>query len=140
MSKPEKEKKRTGSILEIIWFFFGPYKARIGAMLVLFLLTGALEAATIASVYPILTVAFGTGAGQGGFVLSFFKGIADILPIKDTFIAYCAIFLVLAIVSFILKLYSTIFRVNLSAVVVTSNQNAIYQNRLFPRLNIQAGL
>jgi ABC-type multidrug transport system fused ATPase/permease subunit len=130
VSKSEKEKKRTGSILEIIFFFFGPYKLRVGAMLVLFLLTGALEAATIAAVYPILSVAFGTGAGQGGFVLSFFARLADILPIKDTFIAYCVIFLVLAVLSFIVKLFSATFRIKLTAVVVENNQNAIYQQYL----------
>ncbi|MFH1169622.1 MAG: hypothetical protein V1691_02895, partial [Chloroflexota bacterium] len=71
----------------VIWFFIRPYKLHILALFILFMLVGGLEAATIAAIYPILNATFSPGAGQGNFVLSSFKIIADLLPIKDLFIS-----------------------------------------------------
>ncbi|MFC1952752.1 ABC transporter ATP-binding protein [Chloroflexota bacterium] len=126
MSKSDNKEIHTDSILKIIWFFFKPYKLRVFLLLVLFLTIGGLEAATIAALYPILTVAFDSGAEQANMVLSIFRTLASMLPIEDEFISYCVLFLVLAALSFAIKLASTIFRVKLNAILVKKNQIEIF--------------
>ncbi len=126
MSQSEKKESLTSSILNIAWFFFKPYRLHVLLLLILFLLVGGLEAATIAAIYPILTTAFGTVAGQGNFILVLFRNVASLLPIEDKFGSYCVLFLILAVLSFAVKLTSASFRVKLAAAVVENNQNEIF--------------
>jgi hypothetical protein len=78
--------KRTVS-LGILWFFFKPYKLKVILLVVLSLLVGGLEAATIAVLYPIVSTALGEGIEGISVFLSFFKQLANLLPISDGFIA-----------------------------------------------------
>ena len=126
MSQPEKRESHTGSIKNIAWFFFKPYKLRVLLLLILFLLVGSLEAATIAAIYPILSAAFDSGAGQGNFILSLFATMANLLPIEDEFVSYCVLFLILAVLSFAMKLTSAIVRVRFGTSLVEKNQSEIF--------------
>lgn len=114
------------SKLNFIWFFIRPYKLRILALFILFLLAGGLEAATIAAIYPILNAAFSPGAGQGNFILSLFNIIANLLSIKDLFISYCTIFLLFAVLAFIVKYFSITFRTRFIAHLVSKKQDEIF--------------
>jgi ABC-type multidrug transport system fused ATPase/permease subunit len=117
--------KRTSS-LALIWFFFKQYKLRVLQLLILSLLVGGLEAATVAAVYPILSAAFETGIGEGNIALSLFRDMANLLPVADKFIAYCFLFLLFALLAFIVKLFSIRYRVTFSARLVEKNQNEIF--------------
>ncbi len=117
---------RKYSILEPVWFFIKPYKLHVLVLLVLFLLVGALEAATIAAVYPILNAAFSPGAEQSNIILSILGKIAGLLPIEDTFISYCSLFIIFALAAFTTKLISVNFRVRLAAALVRKNQTEIF--------------
>lgn len=119
--------EKQDSIIKTIWFFLRPYKPHILALLALSLLVGGLEAATVAAIYPIVSAAFDAGAGQGNAVLSLFMTVANLLPIKDAFIAYCVIFLVIAILAFTARLISINFRVKFAAHLVEKNQNEIFR-------------
>ncbi len=114
------------SSLKLIRFFFKPYKLQVILLLIFSLLVGGLEASTVAAVYPILSAAFAEGFGEGNIVLSLFKGAADLLPVADEFIAYCLIFLFLAILAFMVKLISIRFRVTFGARLVEKKQNEIF--------------
>ena len=117
--------KRKNSF-KIIWFFFKPYKLQVLVLLILSLVVGGLEAATVVAIYPILSVAFDTGAGQGNVILWLFGTMANLLPIADEFIAYCVLFLLLALLAFAVKLISINFRVKFGASVVKKNQSEIF--------------
>ena len=121
-----KREDHPHSRLAVIWFFLKPYKLRIGALFVLSLLVGASEAATIATVYPILGAAFDTVSGQGNVILSLLGIIAKLLPIEDTFISYGMLFVLLAILTFIVKVISVNFSVRLSASLVAENQREVF--------------
>jgi len=121
-----KKGEQTHSTLNTIGFFLKPYKLHITALFILFLLVGALEAATIAAVYPILNAAFAPGAGQGNIVLSLFGAVANLLPVEDEFIAYCVLFLIFAILAFAVKLISMNFRIRFAAQLVKRNQSEIF--------------
>lgn len=126
MIRAKKRGDHPHSSLKLIWFFLKPYKLHIIALFIFCLLVGVLEAATIAAIFPILGEAFGTEAGQGSVVISLFGTIAKVLPIEDEFIAYCVLFLVLAILAFIVKLITIDFSVKFSANLVAKNQNKVF--------------
>ena len=117
--------KRTSS-LTLIWFFFKQYKLQVLLLLILSLLVGGLEAATVAAVYPILSAAFETGFGEGNIALSLFRNVANLLPVADEFIAYCLLFLLFALLAFIVKLFSIRYRVTFSARLVEKKQNEVF--------------
>ena len=126
MRLAKKKESHTHSILDVVWFFLKPYKLHIIALFILFILVGGLEAATIAAVYPILSAAFDPGAGQGNIILSLFGAIANLLPIEDEFISYCALFLIIAVLAFTVKLVSVNFRVRFTASLVRKSQSEIF--------------
>lgn len=114
------------SILDIIWFFFKPYKLQILILLSLSLVIGSLEAANVAIIYPLLSTAFDTGLPEGNIILSMLSGVARLLPIADEFIAYCVLFLLFTLLAFAIRLFSINFRVRFSANLVQNNQNEIF--------------
>ncbi|MFW6105341.1 MAG: ABC transporter ATP-binding protein [Chloroflexota bacterium] len=126
MSQARKRLGRRYPILVVIWFFLNPYKLRVVALVILSLLAGGLEAATIATIYPILNVAFDAGAGQGSFILRLFDTMAGVLPIADQFIAYCVLFLILALLAFAARLVMINFRVKLAAHLARRNQKEVF--------------
>ena len=114
------------SILDIIWYFFKPYKLQILILLSLSLVIGGLEAANVAIIYPLLSTAFGTGFPEGNIILSMLSRVARLLPIADEFIAYCVLFLLFTLLAFAIRLFSINFRVRFSANLVQNNQNEIF--------------
>lgn len=126
MASVNQESKQL-PIPEIIWFFFKPYKLQMLTLLALFLMVGGLEAATIAAIYPILSVAFPSDTVQGNFVLTLFQNMAALLPVQDKFVSYCVLFLTFAVIAFVIKLISVNFRMRFSARVVEENQGDIFR-------------
>jgi len=118
----EKQK----SSFRTIWFFFKQYKLQVLLLLILSLLVGGLEATSVAAVYPILSAAFEEGFGEGNFILSMFRGMANLLPIADEFVAYCLLFIFIALLAFAVKYISISYRVRFGAHLVERNQNTIF--------------
>ncbi|GAG18681.1 unnamed protein product, partial [marine sediment metagenome] len=86
-------------------------------------MVGGLEALNLAAIYPILNTAFEADSGQSNVIFSLLESMADVFPIEDEFVAYCVVFLVLAILTFAAKLALLKFKVNLGADLVTENQS-----------------
>lgn len=126
MTQAKKNETQGHLKLAVIWFFLKPYKLHIAVLFILALLVGGLEAINIAAIYPILSAAFDIGAGQGNFVFSILSAIANLLPVSDEFIAYCIVFLVIAVLTFVAKLIFVKFRVNLSTNLVAKNQSEVF--------------
>ena len=117
--------EKQSSRLQILWFFLKQYKLQVPGLLVLSLLVGGFEAATVATVYPILNAAFLKSAGQGNLVLSLFKRVADLLPFADEMIALCLIFMILALLAFIVKVIYVRYRAQFVARLVFNKQNEV---------------
>jgi len=126
MTRVKRRQSGSRRALNTIWFFLKPFKLRVVALVIMSLLAGGLEAATIATVYPILSVAFAAGAEQGGLILRLFSTMAGVLPIADQFIAYCVLFLILALLSFAARLMLINFRVKLAAHLARRNQKEVF--------------
>ena len=126
MARVKQRLGRRYPILVTIWFFLKPFKLQVVALVILSLLAGGLEAATIATIYPILSVAFAAGVEQGGVILRIFGTMAGMLPIADEFTAFCVLFLILALLAFAARLMMINFRVKLAAHLVRRNQNEVF--------------
>ena len=103
MTQDEESTKPKSMKLNIILFFLKPYKLRITALFILSIVVGVLEAVNIAAIYPILSSALKTGAEQSNFVFSLLRASAELLPVSDIFVAYCIIFLIIAVLTFAAK-------------------------------------
>ena len=111
---------------KVIWFFFKPYKFQAGVLLVLSLLLGGLEAATVAAVYPILSTALDAALKESA-VLSLFLRVAELLPVEDEFITYCIVFLVVALLAFGVRLLNVCYRVRFTADIVKHSQDEVFK-------------
>ncbi len=118
---------KSKSGFSVIWFFLGPYKLQLAGLLVLSLLIGGLEAASVAAVYPILTTAFTPDAGSSNFILDVFGALARLVPVSDQFITYCILFLLLVFLAFAVKMLSLNFRVKFGVDLVEKNQNDVFR-------------
>jgi ABC-type multidrug transport system fused ATPase/permease subunit len=126
MARAKRRRSSGRAGLATIWFFLRPFKRQVAGLIILSSLAGGLEAATIATVYPILSVAFVAEAEQGGLILRLFSTVAGVLPIADQFISYCVLFLILALLAFVARLLLINFRVKFAAHLVRRNQNQVF--------------
>ena len=109
----------------IIGFLLRHNRLRFSGLLFLSLVTGVLEAANVAAVYPILTTAF-PGAGEDNFITSLFDTFASVLPFEDVFIGFCVVFLVIAVLTFLSKVILINYRVRFATRLVKRNQEEIF--------------
>lgn len=107
-------------------FFFWSNKRQVLVLVVMSLIVGILESATIAIVYPILNVAFSGGVERDNIILTFFKWMSELLPITDSFISYCLLFIILAVLSFVFRLVFIRYRVRFAGRLVQKTQQTIY--------------
>ena len=118
--------KRPSIRSQALKFFFWSSKRQVFLLVVMSLVVGILESATIAVVYPILNVAFTGGVERDNIVLTFFKWLSDLLPISDSFNSYCILFIILAVLSFIFRLIFVRYRVRFAGKLVQKTQGTIY--------------
>ncbi len=126
MTQAKQKGNHRPSALGMLWFFLKPYKSHLLILLILSFLVGVLEAANIAAVYPILSTAFDTGAGESNIVLSLFGIIAGLIPIGDEFMSFCVVFLLIAVLTFVVKLILVNFRLKVSAGLIAKNQSEVF--------------
>ena len=85
------------SKLKTIWFFLRPYKGHVFALFVLAGLIGMLETTTVAAIYPVVSLGLDVQAGQGNILLALIARVTAMSPLKDEFISYCVLVIILAV-------------------------------------------
>lgn len=124
-----KKKKNADSKqlnFKLIWFFLKPYKLQIFGLFILSAIIGFLEAATVAAIYPIVSLGMDMGSGPSNFLLSMIEKIAEIFPLEDVFISYCILIIILVILGFLVKAVNTYF-----SAYISSNAVRVVKERLF---------
>jgi len=112
--------------LKLILFFFRPYKRKLFLLFSLSILVGGIEAINVAAIYPMLNTAFDTGAIQSNFIFSLLGKMAGLLPIGDEVIAYCVLFLIIALAAFATKITLLNLNTRFAAHLVEKVQGAIF--------------
>ena len=110
----------------VIRFLLRHNKLRFTWVLFLSLVTGILEAANVAAIYPILTAAFAGGSGESSIINSLFARLAELFPFEEPFISYCIVFLIITVLTFISKIIFINFRVKFATRLVQRNQEEIF--------------
>lgn len=116
--------------LKIIWFFIKPYKLHVVALFILASIIGLLETASIAAIYSIVSSGLNIKSGQDNVLLSSIGTIARIFPIKDAFISYCILFILLTVGIFVARLFNTYFRVYTTSAIVMKNKERIFEKQV----------
>jgi len=130
MRQTGKGEEFSQSKLETIWFFLKPYKLHVVALFLLASLIGVLEATTVAAIYPIMDLGLNVQAGQDNILLSAIANIAAIFPLKDTFISYCILIILLAILVFIAKTIKVHLSARLSTNIVKETKERIFDKQM----------
>ncbi|MBA7684777.1 hypothetical protein ES703_93186 [subsurface metagenome] len=132
MTRTKLDKELNQPKLKTIWFFLKPYKLQVVALFVLALVIGVLETATIAAIYPMVDVGLNiqSGVGQDNILLSLIATTATIFPLKDAFISYCVLIIILAIIVFIVKVFNVRLSTNLSTTVVRETKERIFEKQM----------
>lgn len=127
MTEAENKRDLRPSGLKVIWFFLRPYKLPVIALFVLSLIVGVLETTSVATIYPILSSGLDIKVTQGNVLFSLINVIAAVLPSKDIFVSYCIFFVIVTILSFVIKLISVYLRVNVISDMVSKNKENIFE-------------
>jgi len=130
MSQARKRKEPGQSKLKIIWFFLRPYKLQVVALFVMAGIAGLLETATAAAIYPVVSLGLNIEALQDNALLSLIMRIADISPLQDSFITYCILAILLAVLAFAFKALNLYFSVHLGVTVVMRMKEMVFGKQL----------
>ena len=116
--------------LKTIWFFLKPYKSHVVALFLLASAIGILETATVAALYPIVDLGLNAKSGQGNILLSLIATMAEIFPVKDAFISYCILIILLAITVFIVKTFNIYLTARLSTNIVGKVKERLFEKQM----------
>ena len=130
MSQARKRKEPGQSKLKIIWFFLRPYKLQVVALFVMAGIAGLLETATAAAIYPVVSLGLNIEALQDNALLSLIMRIADVSPLQDSFITYCILAILLAVLAFAFKALNLYFSVHLGVTVVMRMKEMVFGKQL----------
>jgi ABC-type multidrug transport system fused ATPase/permease subunit len=130
MAKTSKDKDFRESKLKTLWFFLKPYKLHVVALFILASVIGVLETATVAAIYPVVSVGLDIESGQDNVLLSLISRIAAISPLKDAFVSYCILIILLAIVVFIIKAINVYLLAHFSTNIAREAKERIFRKQL----------
>jgi subfamily B ATP-binding cassette protein MsbA len=130
MSQTEKTKEPEQSKFKIMWFFLRPYKLQVLALFILAVIAGLLETATAASIYPVVSLGLNIESVQDNSLLSLIMRLSEVSPLRDSFITFCILAIVLAILAFAFKSLNLYFTVHLGVTVVTRMKENVFQKQL----------
>lgn len=128
MNKNIKESK--DSKLKVIWFFLKPYKRSLIVLVSMALLVGVLEFVNLAVFYQLLNFGLDIDSKQSNVIISLIEKITTVIPIQDSFISTCIVFLIVAISASTVRFINAIFRAYFTVKVVKSNKEKIFKKYL----------
>jgi ATP-binding cassette, subfamily B, bacterial len=118
-----KTKENAQNVVKKIWFFLSRYKIEYMFLIVLATFVGIIETLNVALIGPIISNSLGSQATNNIF-LNFINTFANIIPINDTLVRYCILFVALAGLVFVFKLFYFFFSVKfISKAVIDTKQN-----------------
>jgi len=129
-AQTENKKDFSQSKLKTLWFFLAPYKLHVLALFILSLIIGVLETACVAAVYPLVSVGLDIQSGPDNIFLSAISKMAELLPIKDAFISFCVLFLLLAIIIFIVRIINTYVTVYTASHIALKTKERIFEKQM----------
>jgi len=113
--------------LRMVWFFLKPYGRFIALLFFLSLLIGVLDSASIAAIYPLVSLGTDREFGSDNFILAWIDSLADWVPFGDHFEALCVLFLCLVLASFVLKLLNAFLSAHVISRILVHTKQQIFR-------------
>ena len=117
--------KKEKNTLKVVWFFMGHYKLHFMLLIGVAAFIGFLESLNVALMYPILSGGLGIETTDNLF-LSFINIFAKLVPINDELVVYCVLFIMLAILVFVSKIFYFYFSEKLNSVIVIDSKLKVF--------------
>ena len=130
MTQIENKKDFSQSKLKTIWFFLKPYKLHALALFILSLIIGVLETACVGAIYPLVSVGLDIQSGPDNALISAIIKMAELFPMQDAFVSFCILFLLLAVIIFIVKIINTYVTVYTSSYIALKAKERIFEKQM----------
>ena len=110
--------------LEIIWYFFKPYKLKLTAVLLIMVVSGLLETINLAALYPVIN--YGLKQNAEGFILSFFNKLTPVFNQTNPFLASCLLLITISIIAVGFKAFNYFVSYKLMVRINGRNQKEVF--------------
>jgi len=117
--------KSKGNALKIVWFFLSRYKLHYVFLIFLAGIVGVFESLNVALMYPIISYGLGTPTTENIF-LAFINNFTYLIPVGDSLVKYCILFIVLAFFVFIAKLMYFYFSIKFMSMIVIDAKQDVF--------------
>ena len=111
--------------IKIIWFFMSRFRLHFMLLILLAILVGFLESLNVAIIYPILSDSLNVNPVDNPF-LQFINVFTKFIPFGDVLIKYCIIFIIVAFLVFIGKIFYFYFAEKLTGQIVIDAKKKIF--------------
>lgn len=110
---------------KIVWYFLRRYKIPFIFLIGMAIFTGIVESFNVALIYPILGEGLNTDLTDNPF-LNFINIFANLIPIDDSLVRYCLLFIVIALIVFASKVLYFFFSIRLRALVAIDTKKEVF--------------
>ena len=117
--------KNENNVLKIVWFFMKQKTIQFIFLMTLSIFIGILESLNVALIYPILAGGLGIETTSNPF-LDFINIFAKLIPIEDALVVYSLLFIILAFIVLIGKLFYFYFSEKLTASIVIDAKQRVF--------------
>jgi len=121
------ENSKNKSSLRIVWFFLSQYRSFFFLLVLISITIGLLESLNVALMYPILNLSILQSEAVQNPIINILNIFIGILPINDELIRYSVVFIIIAILVFIIKTIYYFYSIKLTSRMVRETKQKIFQ-------------
>lgn len=121
-------KLKTIEILNIIWFFFKPYKVNLLILLTLMFLAGIVETVNLAVIYPIIN--YGLDIENSSLIIKFCNAVIAAFGSQNYFLSACVLLVVISLFAAVFKYVFSAFSYRVMVKIVGDTQKAVFNKYL----------
>ena len=125
MSSIEEKESKLSHFFKIALFFFGPYKGKILLLSSFVFIAGLLEALNLLALYPLIN--YGLEITPKAGILKPLSQITIFFGIKNLFLFYCYMLIVVTIITVTFKAFSYFLSYNTLRIITKSFYKAIFE-------------
>ena len=117
-------KSKSFKILKIVWYLFRPYKLGLAFLFLIIFISSLLESLNLAALYPVIN--YGLEQPSEGIILRFFNVLLPFLNMDNSFLASCALLIIITIFAVGFKVVNHFFSYRLMVKMVGQYQKKIF--------------
>jgi len=125
--KKKKRKKKNGETMKIVWFFLSRYKLFFVFIIGLAAIIGILESISVGIIYPITEIALsGEVDPNSNPIIGYIEPMKRLIPIDSDLMCYGVLFIVVAVIVFLIKTFYFYLSVKFMAKIVQEVKQDVF--------------